>query len=329
MIDALATEPHFIDHLAAVYHALGDDAGTFHTTAALVPRARSHRIDATPRLPDTAGGAIIVASYGDLKKARATGRPVILMEHGAGQSYVGTVSGSYLGAPDRAGVIGVLVPGEMQAAVHRAAHPDIPAAVVGSPKMDRWHTDPPRHRDPDRPPTIALSFHWDCTLLPETRTAWRHYVRALPRLAATFEHVIGHGHPRIIRHLAPQYVKNGFDVIQRFDDVLDRADVYVCDNSSTLYEFAATDRPVVVLNQPAYRRNIHHGLRFWSHADIGIQVDQPEDLVDAITLAATDPEHIADRRRELIADVYAYRDGTASRRAADAARILARQEVLT
>jgi hypothetical protein len=53
-------------------------------------------------------------------------------------------------------------------------------------------------------------------------------------------------------------------------EVQRRAAVYVCDNSSSMYEFAATGRPVVVLDLPegrikgiGYRRNINHGLRFW------------------------------------------------------------------
>ena len=49
------------------------------------------------------------------------------------------------------------------------------------------------------------------------------------------------------------YEAHGIEYVPDFDDVLRRADVYACDNSSTLYEFASTGRPVVVLNAPWYR----------------------------------------------------------------------------
>lgn len=322
MIDALTTEPHFLDHLAPVWHALADDGGTFYAPG-LTRRAAGHGISAVDSLPPANGRPTLAAAYGDMKRARKVGRPVVMMEHGAGQTYAGTTSGSYLSSPDREGVIGVLVPGEHQAGVHRAAHPDIPVVVVGSPKLDAWH-DTPRHPGA---PTIAISFHWECTLVPETRSAWRHYHRALPTITAQHDRVIGHGHPRMIRHLAPAYVRHGLDVVQRFDDILAGADLYICDNSSTLFEFASTGRPVIVLNAPWYRRNIHHGLRFWSHADVGIQVDSPAHLYAAIDLALTDPPEVAERRATIVDDIYAHRDGTSARRAADAARNLIDQEV--
>jgi UDP-N-acetylglucosamine:LPS N-acetylglucosamine transferase len=92
--------------------------------------------------------------------------------------------------------------------------------------------------------------------------------------------------------------------------------VYVCDNSSTIYEFAATGRPVVVLNGPHYRRDVHHGLRFWDAADVGIQVDHPRDLPDAIEEALRDPEPRRRAREAALGIVYAHRTGAAQRAAA-------------
>jgi CDP-glycerol glycerophosphotransferase (TagB/SpsB family) len=138
-------------------------------------------------------------------------------------------------------------------------------------------------------------------------------------LADRYE-VIGHGHPRIWPVLEPQYRRFGIEPVAEFDDVMARAAVYVCDNSSTIYEFASTDRPVVVLNAPWYRREVEHGLRFWSLIP-GEQVAGPEELPRAIDRAlAEDP--YAERRREVVAEVYAYTDGKAAARAADAIRAL-------
>ena len=93
--------------------------------------------------------------------------------------------------------------------------------------------------------------------------------------------------------------------------MLRQADLYVCDNSSSLFEFAATGRPVVVLNTPEYRRDVHHGLRFWDAASVGVNCDRPRDLDDAIGQALADaPKQQAARERALDI-VYSPRTGGA------------------
>ena len=102
--------------------------------------------------------------------------------------------------------------------------------------------------------------------------------------------------------------------MRRFEDVVRRADLYIADNTSTLFEFAALDRPVIVLNAPWYRRGVEHGLRFWEFADVGVQVDDPESLVDAIGRALEDRD--GSRRRSIVRALYANL-GDATARAAD------------
>jgi hypothetical protein len=107
---------------------------------------------------------------------------------------------------------------------------------------------------------------------------------------------------------------------------MDRADLYIMDHMSTLYEFASAGRlgqgrPVVVLNAPMYRRNVEHGLRFWSAADVGIQVDQPQDLVKSVYEALADSKERKRLRKEAVEQVYAYTDGKCSERAGDAIRL--------
>jgi CDP-glycerol glycerophosphotransferase (TagB/SpsB family) len=112
-----------------------------------------------------------------------------------------------------------------------------------------------------------------------------------------------------------RYRRAGINVVRDFADVCRQADLYITDNSSSLYEFAATGRPVVVLNAPWYRRDVHHGLRFWD-AIPGPQVDHSRDLVPTVLKALeTDT---TDLRESALAKVYAYRSGAAER----AARII-------
>jgi UDP-N-acetylglucosamine:LPS N-acetylglucosamine transferase len=144
-----------------------------------------------------------------------------------------------------------------------------------------------------------------------------HYLRVLPDLARTYR-VIGHGHPKgdWPARLQRIYRRAGInEYVPDFDEVCRRADLYVCDNSSTLFEFAATGRPVLVLNHPDYRRHVEHGLRFWRAATVGIQVDQPHELLAAVARALEDPPEVRAAREAALDVVYAHRQGAAARAA--------------
>jgi hypothetical protein len=98
--------------------------------------------------------------------------------------------------------------------------------------------------------------------------------------------------------------------------VVERADVYLNDSSSTLYEFAATGRPVVVLNAPWYRPDIDHGLRFWEHADVGVQVGNPYALLEAVHEALQDGAGQQLLRQAAVDAVYPVQNGTSAAQAA-------------
>ena len=98
--------------------------------------------------------------------------------------------------------------------------------------------------------------------------------------------------------------------------MLDRADLYICDFSSTIFEFASTDRPVILLNAPWNDKNKQSGLRFWKGAEVGIQVDKPAELKEKIRLALSDSPEVTKKRKEIIDYVYPYRNGNSSKRAA-------------
>jgi hypothetical protein len=333
-VDFVACEPQFIDHVAPVWHATPAEVrGRFLTEEHLLERARGRGIDAEPvpadriragvppkAVHDPCGPQAFVCSIGDTKVARRLGyRRFAFMEHGAGQTYLiqgGIRHPSYAGGADREDTELFLVPNEYAAASWRASYPAARVDVVGCPKLD----DLPS-REATQGPVVAISFHWPAFVAPEAGTALGHYVPALADLAARFR-VIGHAHPKgdwpaRIEHY---YRAAGIELVRDFDEVCRRADVYVCDNSSTLFEFASTGRPVVVLNAPQFRRNVRHGGRFWDWAPIGINVDQPTELGDAIERALEDREPVRRERERVLGLVYAHTTGAAARAAVQLSR---------
>jgi len=162
---------------------------------------------------------------------------------------------------------------------------------------------------------VAFSFHFNGPLTPETRTAYPWIFPTIAALQRRYE-LIGHAHPMMWDRAAPRYRKVGIEAVQDFTEVCRRADVYVCDNSSTLFAFAATGRPVVVLNPPWYDRRVDHGLRFWEAAEVGVNCNDPAQLAACIDRALEDSAEQKAKREAALDLVYAYRTG-AGKRAAD------------
>ena len=325
----IAGEPQFLDHAAPVWREVG---GRFLVGERLMDRAAAKGIPAEPldiaaiqrsSSPPKAkpgdGPLAFVTSIGDMKIGRRLGyRRFVFMEHGCGQAYLGAGGirhPSYSGGADREDVALFLVPNDYSAALWRTAYPDAAVEVVGCPRLD----DLPS-RVPDGLTTVGLSFHWPAFVAPESGSAIGHYLPVLGELAKRF-HVIGHAHPKADwpQRVERYFRRAGIEFVPEFDDVLRRADVYACDNSSTLFEFASTGRPVVVLNHPQYRRQVNHGGRFWDWATVGIQVDEAARLGDAIETALADPQAVAEERERVLGLVYQPRHG-AAQQAADAIR---------
>jgi CDP-glycerol glycerophosphotransferase (TagB/SpsB family) len=177
--------------------------------------------------------------------------------------------------------------------------------VIGTPKLDPWAStfNSPKRKVPEKP-VICFSFHWDgSAVAPEAGNAWEYYRRHFVEVQKTFK-VIGHGHPKILDRLTPVYNKLGIPVYKDFEDVMEIADLYVNDASSTLYEFCVTNKPVVVLNAPWFRRNFYHGIRFWDYSDIGVVCNKPENLLTSIHQALEDPTDIRNRRRQYVKELY-------------------------
>lgn len=305
-LDIVATERHFLDHVDPIWQALPADARGMLVTSPDV----AGLVTASP------GSSVLVASYGDHKRARALGYDRIArIEHGAGQSYGGDPATArkpnYAGGRDADDVTLFLVPGPYPGRRWQAAYPGARVEVVGCPRLD----DLPR-REPDGDRVVALSFHFNAFLgCPEGDSAWRWYRDHLFELGKRFN-VIGHAHPRWAARIRPWFERAGITFVPDFADVCRRADVYATDNSSTLFEFAATGRPVVVLNCPGYRKTVDHGLRFWDAAHIGIPAT-PATLADAIERALEDRAEDQMASEDALHRVYRFRTG-AARRAAEA-----------
>jgi len=286
-LDVIATRAQYLAHLQPVLDALPEQVW--------------------PPVSGTAG-AVLVSSAQDLGAAlRARYRRIAYMEHGIGQSY--GRPGGYPGGVGRQHVNLFLSPNEHAASADRRAYPGARVELVGDPVAEVLSGRAPAQSGRGGRPTIAVSFHWECPAAPESRSALPHYRRALAGLARE-HHVIGHGHPRA--GLEPLWRELGIEWVPSWEEVLERADLYVADNTSTLYEFALTDRPVLVLNAPWYRRSIEHGLRFWHDAGVGVQVDEPEELLAGIERALADEPEQQAARAAALRCVYPRRAGIAA-----------------
>lgn len=314
MIDVFATSPHYAEHVAAVFGALPSRSrGQFLTTnAATAEHIRGLGFE--PGTPNGAHTPVLVSSFGDLAVLRAKRPRIALMEHGAGQSYhPHSRHGSYAGGMGRtAGLF--LHPGPDPAERDAKAYPKARVEVVGSPILD---TLPRRSGEKGR--TVAVTFHFNAPLCAETRSAYPYFMPALVELAKDYE-LLGHGHPYLWKQagpkLAKRYEEAGIEPVRDFREVCRRADVLLFDNTSVGFAFAATGRPVVVMNAPTYDRRVKHGLRFWDAAEVGVNCDDPRRLGECIEEALADADERKAARKAALDQVYAYRTKASQRAAA-------------
>lgn len=323
-LNLYASLEHYAEHLWPIWQALperlrGRSWSTQHGRWWGEPLAGAGDAGAHP-------GPLLVASHGDAVSVAARGRELVYVEHGAGQTYEGDPAGAgaagLSGSTDRAmrRVIMFVCPNEAVATRWRELY-QVPAIAVGCPKLDDWHATGGAKRPTLAERTVAVTFHWDSSLVPETMTAWPEYDHVLPELAAWCKanevQLLGHGHPRIWPRIERRWDALDVPAVRHLSDVLDHADVLVADNTSAMYEFASLGRPVVAVNASCYRRHIEHGLRFWSHVP-GVQVDQPADLVATVAAQLADRTLGEASRTRAAAAAYAHQDGRAAERAADA-----------
>lgn len=253
----------------------------------------------------------MVATWSDVRP----GRRYVYVEHGAGQGYGGEPPADSTPSACRCNVDVILCPSERCAIRNRIHHPHAIVAAVGSPRMDAHHA---AGYQPE-PGLVAFAWHWHSTgLAPEADWAWPHWRDAVAQLARQGRPVIGHGHPHAWHHFKPWYRSIGVPAAEDSATVFQRASVLCFDNTSLGLEFASLDRPVVLLDAPWYRLGANHGGRFWEWADMGVRISsgQPDDLAHAIERSLTE-DPCAERRRQVVAEVFGSCDGNAAARAAE------------
>jgi hypothetical protein len=315
VIDALCSQPQYAHHILPVWFALPpEQRGTFYAVDKAAAVVRAEIGDKFKRsYPPRKGPLTVVASYADFRVAHRANRKVVMLNHGTGQSYQGTLKNhpAYVGGGSRNEVALFLEPGPYAGNITRSKGGKV--VEVGVPKLDPWHKFPAEPTEP----VVVVSWHWHCVSgVPETDWAWPEYKESVVSLSKEVK-VIGHAHPRAWLRLEKWYREVGIEPVQSFSEVLQRASVFVADNTSALYEFASTGKPVVVLNSKFYRRDVNHGLRFWDLVP-GEQINYPFDLRNGIDYTTHHPHLTSDISQRVIPKVYAYTDGKAAERAAKA-----------
>jgi hypothetical protein len=267
-IHAVTTQPQFLRHVRPIFEELPAEL-----QGEVLTGAEGHhpRVGRFP--PDD---VFIVGGFGSI--AACGDRAVVYVEHGAGQSYLGARSRhreSYPGGEHPPNVIAYVCPNER---VARAWH-GRPAIAVGCPALDGIES---RALGAD---AVVFTFHWDAPLVcPEARSARPHYLAHLHEMVSWVRdttkgraYPLGHWHPRdrwaegIWRNLRVPTEPDP-------DRALEQAALVIACNTSFAYEAAALGIPTVALNAPWYRRDVHHGLRFWDHPP-GLMVDDADELM--------------------------------------------------
>lgn len=263
----------------------------------------------------------LVASASDADIVRD--RPVVFVERGTGQTYdadkrtadspswsSGFITNAQL----------FLCPNRFVSARRQRLHPNALAIVVGCPRLDAFAHLVGMHEGVDDI-TVALAFGWERPAIPETRGAFEHY---RPHLRDIARGLASHGlrpvvtaHPRISQRVRNHACRNGWEWWNG-DDVLEKARLLIADNTSLMYEFAALDRPVVCLDAPWWRRDVHHGLRFWECIP-GYCTARPADVVDLVVESLRHDWHEA---RDCVGKLYPVLDGKAAQRSAEAIGLL-------
>lgn len=300
-MNALITLPHLWDHARPIWDALDPSVrgnlyvGFDHRMQAY---ASAQGYEPIFGLPPKSDVPVLVASGNDLVAVKWA----ILASHGVDQVYEGVSHVCWAGGPGRQNVVLFLCPNGASSGANRTTYPNAHYAVVGSPHVEALRSLPPYPWPHQR---IALSAHWDVGLVPEMRSALAWYETAYEKCCRDNPTAfVLHGHPRCAQWFEWKAREWGIEYCPDLAELTQRAWLFVTDSSSASYEWAALGRPVVHLNAPWWRKEISHGLRFWEYADLGVQVEAGDELEAAIQVAIADPAPIAQRRQQIVRELF-------------------------
>lgn len=300
--NAYVTQSHHFDHLGPVFDALspafrgdlyvGHDVATFAYVTAL-------GFDPLVGMPPPSDIPVIVASGNELPAVQRA----ILLAHGIEQRYTGIDHVCWAGGPGRDHVILFVVPDEAAARANWDRYPNTPCAIVGSPHVEVLRTLPPYPLAEQR---IAITGHWEAnSLAPEMRGGFAWFESAYEKLCrARPESYVLHGHPKCQDYFAWKAREWQVEFEPSFEQLTQRAWCLIGDNTSAIYEWAALNRPVVVVSPPWYRRDVEHSKRFWEMCDVGPHVSDPAVLEAAIDVSMADPAPIAMRRQHICLELF-------------------------
>lgn len=323
-VDCYASQPHYIAHVAPVWKSLSCAGKFIVKRKELVDRAAALGVAAEVGSPKSESRRpVLVAGGADLQSVGD--RPVVLMEHGAGQTYIDSDNISYAGGLGRERVELFLCPNKAAADANLTSWPAAHALAVGVPYLDEWvdrraELEEQRKRSA---PMVVISFHWPARVSIESGTAWPDWCHQLGDLKRSCDRrgwqLRGHGHPKVIDNLRRAYKEADIRVIESWREVMAQASLYVVDNSSTLYEFAAAGAgPTLALRSSKWRSDVHHGLRFWDAVPCP-DLNAGDKIERWLDVAMADPAAHQEKRRAALAVAYGNTiDGQSSQRAATA-----------
>ena len=292
LIHTYATKPHYQHHI------------NHHTT----------NTPTQPWTPNTPHQQpVIVASITDARTLARHGHTnIVLVEHGAGQSYV---------LPDgrrvHAGVSAGPIPSVRywlgpNAWGWDAVAPVLPNAVpmvVPSPHVLALRQYRERAAVKSAP-HVVFALHWANRLVPESAGSWP-WVDRVVRLVAR-EHpdwqIRVVAHPKLGAGVFRSKTAGRFDnvvVTRAWLNVSPYATVVVADNTSMMWEAAAVGIPVVGVRPPHWGtwHTLEHGLRFPgpNHIPLPYDHDTESDVAETVADLVDHPDMIADEWCRMVA----------------------------
>ena len=286
MLGAYASEQHYKVHLEALLPTLRESVEVTEKWYEQRPSEQA---------------VTVVASRRDA--IRMKDRKVILIEHGAGQWYGRDPGG---GGFAHENVILFLAPRDEVAERTAELYPNAKRVAIGSPLVESLR------RIERKPERVVLTWHDTSAEMIEFRGAFAHYRPGLEQLAKNVA-VLGNGHPRLRGRLRPKYQQFGIETEWSWPKALSRAAAVSADNTSVMWEAAACDVPLVVLDAPWFRAEVDYFPRFWAFADIGPRISHPGQWIEACQQAIEWAPRWAEIRAAATKAIYGEVDGSIGR----------------